>query len=310
MNRRNELPPHLRRRGFRVIDARRAGVPARRLDASDLDAPLRGVRVPTGGQRRDAVAALLGPGQAFTGPTAAKIWGMPLPRHWHDDERLWVSTWSRNWTMRRDGVVSSRRSDGAVVRHGGYPVLDAVRTWCSLGLLLAGHDLVAVADRLVTASPRSPALAAPEQLLAATARNGRGVRALRAALAESRPGAWSRPESLLRVAVTRARLPEPVLNSDVPVGGERFAAPDLAWPDFMVCAEYDGFWHDDPRRRADDLERHELLADAGWLVTHIRKRDLFPEPLVAVARVLRRLTSRGYHHPGTIERSDGTSWLP
>jgi predicted DNA-binding helix-hairpin-helix protein len=50
--------------------------------------------------------------------------------------------------------------------------------------------------------------------------------------------------------------------------------------------------------------------DAGWVVTHIRKRDLFPEPLVAVARILRRLSSRGYLHTRTIERSDGTSWLP
>jgi very-short-patch-repair endonuclease len=78
----------------------------------------------------------------------------------------------------------------------------------------------------------------------------------------------------------------------------------------MVCAEYDGGWHDDRRRRRADLERQELLADAGWLVVRFRARDLFPEPLVAVARVLRRLTSRGYRHAVVIERAGSSGWEP
>jgi hypothetical protein len=108
----------------------------------------------------------------------------------------------------------------------------------------------------------------------------------------------------------RAGFPEPSLNQNVSVGRGRSAAPDIGWPEFKVGVEYDGIWHDDPRQRAEDLERHELLADAGWLVVHIRSRDLFPEPLVAVARILRRMTERGYRHLGLVERALLPSLLP
>jgi hypothetical protein len=228
MNRRRELPPELQGRAFRVGDALSAGVTARRLDASDLEAPLHGARGPRHVSNLDAVAALLRPGQAFTGPTAAVIWGMPLPLRWQNDSRLWVSTLSRNWTMRRPDVVGRRRSAGDVMSLNGYPVLDPVRTWCSLAPLLELHDLVAVADRIVTSSRRAPALAEAHRLHTAASTAARGSRALRAALLESRAGAWSRPESLLRIAATRAGLPEPDLNTGVPVGAGRVAAPETS----------------------------------------------------------------------------------
>lgn len=207
--------------------------------------------------------------------------------------------------MRRPGVIASRRTTGVVHTVGGLPVLDPVSTWCALAQVLDVPDLVAVADRIVTTSPRLRALASTRSLEQALGSLGgaRGIVALRAALCESREGAWSRPESLLRVAVVRAGLPEPLLNAAVPVGGGRSSAPDLGWPQFKVAVEYDGFWHDTPQQRSADLERHELLADIGWLVVHIRKGDVFPDPLVAVARILRRLTERGYRHSGSIERA-------
>ncbi|HWM34130.1 MAG TPA: hypothetical protein VNR36_07810 [Pseudolysinimonas sp.] len=308
MTRRKPLPEQFRGRGFRVGDARAVGVPSRRLDANDLDAPVRGARVPAGGRSVEALAAVLGDGQAFTGPTAAQIWGMPLPRRWQRDSRMWVSTLSRDRAMRRPGVVGSRRSSGAALIRGGLPVLDPARTWASLGALLAVHDLVAVADRIVTERRGHPALASLDELVDVARRQRRGSRALRQALCEVRPGAWSRPESLLRLAVLRCGLPEPRLNEAVDVGSGRTAAPDLSWPAQKVCAEYDGAWHDDPAQRAADLERHELLADAGWLITHIRARDLFPHAMPAVARILRRLTERGYRHPAPIESALLPSW--
>jgi very-short-patch-repair endonuclease len=206
-------------------------------------------------------------------------------------------------------VVASRRASGAASHVQGHAVLDPARTWTSLARILEGHDLVAVADRIITDSPRLRALATAEELRDIVGTTRVGAPALRAALGEMRPGAWSRPESLLRVALVRAGLPEPQLNTPVSVGG-RDAIPDLNWAEFRVCAEYDGQWHDDPKRRAADLERHELLADAGWLVTHIRARDLFPDPMVAVARILRRLSERGYRHPGAIRRAVPAGWIP
>jgi hypothetical protein len=212
--------------------------------------------------------------------------------------------------MNRPCVVASRRKHGHIEHVAGHAVLDPVQTWCSLASVLEVHDLVAVADRIITTSRSAKALASPEDLTQALSTVRYGRPSLVRAASEMRMGAWSRPESLTRVACLRAGLPEPVLNTAVPVGGGRRAAPDLAWPEFMVCAEYDGSWHDNPRQRADDLERHELLVDGGWVVTHIRAHDLFPEPLVAVARILRRLNSRGYRHPGVVRRGLEMSWLP
>jgi hypothetical protein len=310
VTRRAELPPSLPRPAFRVRDALNRGVAPGRLGARDLDSSVHGARIMPGGVMLDAVAAVLGDGQAFAGPTAAKIWGMPLPRRWEQDERLWVSTPSRDRAMRRPGVVGIRRSLAVATEHRGYRVLVPAHTWATLAGVLASHDLVAVADRIVTTSPHHRALASTAALQQVAGWPGRGRRMLQSALGESREGAWSRTESLLRVALTRAGIPEPLLNPEVALGRAQRAFPDLAWPEFMVCAEYDGGWHDDRRRRRADLERQELLADAGWLVVRFRARDLFPEPLVAVARVLRRLTSRGYRHPGVIERAGSSGWDP
>jgi very-short-patch-repair endonuclease len=306
---RTPLPPEFDDRAFRVTEARAVGVLWQRLSASDLDAPTHGARVPVGGSMLDALAAVMTPDQAFTGPTAARLWRIPLPRLVEADERVWVSTFGRDRSMRRDGVVARRRTHGAVLRVDGYPVLDPARTWCSLAGVLATHDLVAAGDRIVTTSPRLPALAdaAALELTLRTIRRGR--RQLEDALREVRCGAWSRPESLLRIALVEAGLPEPALNVPVRVG-RRVAVPDLAWSEFRVAVEYDGAWHDDRSQRLADLERHELLADEGWLVVRIRAAELFPEPLIAVARILRRLTSRGYHHVGSIERAGLTRWLP
>ncbi len=312
MNRRVELPPHLSERAFAVREARNAGVPWRRLNASDLDAPFHGARVVAGGSQLAALSAVLAPDQAFTGPTSANIWGMPLPRRLQEDPRIWVSNLSHDRSMRRPGVVATRRSSGAVLRRLGYPVLDPVRTWASLAGILGVHDLVAAADRMVTSSPRVPALMTAADLAVRVEALGmrRGSRAVRLALLGVREGSWSRPESLLRIALLGCGLPEPRLNEPFPVGSGRFAYPDLAWPEFMVCAEYDGLWHDDPARRSADIERHELLADVGWLVTHLRSRDLFPVPLSAVSRILSRLTERGYAHPTPLERAALPRFLP
>ncbi len=237
---------------------------------------------------------------------------MPLPRRLEDDRRIWVSTLSSDRAMRRPGVVASRRSSGSVVRRSGYPVLDPVRTWASLAGMLDLHDLVAAGDHIVAARPGTPALMTAVELAAQLDIIGmrRGLKAARQAIGEIHEGARSRPESLLRIALLRCGFPMPRLNEPTPVGPGRFAFPDFAWPEFMVCAEYDGTWHDDPEQRFADLERHEQLADAGWLVTHMRSRDLFPNPLPAVSRILRRLTERGYQHPNRIERALLPTFMP
>ena len=293
MNARHALPPTLPT-AFLVSGARAAGVSRKRLEASDLHPVFHGVRSVVADPIIGLVPALSAD-QAFCGPTAAAIWDLPLPRRWENDARVHVSSSGPN-RMRRPGVVASRRSSLTSVMVDGLPVLDPVSTWVSLGSLLAPWNLTAVADRLVSGTLKTPALSTISELHSRLATAGRvpGVRALWESLDDVRVGSWSRPETLFRLVIVRAGLPEPVLNWAVALDDGRFAYLDLAWPEFMIALEYDGRRHDDPRQRQADLERHERLADAGWIVVHVRATDLFGQPSALVARLVRRLRSRGF----------------
>src|SRR5690606_27529993 len=78
------LPPAIPRPAFAVRDALRAGVDANRLRRGDLARPFRGVReVVASTELRERCAAyltIMRPDAYFCGPTAAALWGLPLPR--------------------------------------------------------------------------------------------------------------------------------------------------------------------------------------------------------------------------------------
>ncbi|HXR45184.1 MAG TPA: DUF559 domain-containing protein, partial [Pseudolysinimonas sp.] len=185
--------------------------------------------------------------------------------------------------------------DPAIVRirqRSGLRVLSPADTWCSLGTVLGVPDLVAVADFLLEGAPLGGIRAecTREELEDAVARRRDvpGVPRLRAALPLARSGAWSRPESLLRVALHQCGLPEPALNH--PVG--RFFV-DLAWPGVRFGIEYDGDHHRDPAQFARDIERQELIADEGWRLMRVTRADLFQRTSATVTRVWSRLTELG-----------------
>jgi Protein of unknown function (DUF559) len=171
---------------------------------------------------------------------------------------------------------------------------------------LAPWDLTCVADRLVSGTLRTPPLGSIGDLHRGVDDAGRipGIRALREALIDTRAGSWSRPESLLRLLLIRAGLPEPTLNAPVPLLDGGRAYPDLAWPEYLVAIEYDGRWHDGSGQRATDSERHERLVDAGWLVVHVRSDDVFDRPSALVARIVSRLRERGFALAKSVQWAD------
>lgn len=293
MTARKPLPAHLAP-SFRVGDALSSGVSRKRLQAGDLRRAVHGTRSTTD-DRRLALVAVMAPDQAFAGPTAAAIWSLPLPHRFASDARLHVCSFGPN-QMRRLGVVSSRRTTMRRVLRDGVPVLDPVCTWLSLGPLLPPWDLTCVADRLVSGTLRTPPLVSLRDLCRGMDDAGRipGIRSLRAALVDTRAGSWSRPETLLRLLLVRAGLPEPTLNAPVVLLDGGLVSPDLAWPEYRVVIEYDGRWHDEPGQRAADSERHERLVDAGWLVVRVRSDDLFDRASAVVARIVSRLGERGF----------------
>jgi len=245
-----------------------------------------------------AYAPKMPPGSAFAGLTAARLWKLPLPAYAGSDIRtLEVAARSPRraptGTHVRGGQYDPRVT--RVVRLRGIPVLSAVDAWCSLAPHLDVADLTAAADHIVAETPdRRVALATAEDLdRALAARWGtRGTVALRRALADVRAPSWSRPESLLRLVLMSAHIPEPMLNHEVTLGSHRFRL-DLAWPDVRFGIEYDGDQHRDVREFAHDIRRQELIQDTAWGLMRVTRADLFDRPRELVERVSLRLADRG-----------------
>ena len=118
-----------------------------------------------------------------------------------------------------------------------------------------------------------------------------GIRHIGRALDLVDPGAESPRESLLRVVLVTSGCPAPVTQLTIVNGaGEFVARVDLGWPRIKVAVEYDGAYHDDPRRVARDRARLNALRAAGWTVFVIDRAQLArPDDVVAMLRpVLQR----------------------
>lgn len=179
----------------------------------------------------------------------------------------------------------------------GLPTTDAATTWASLGAHLDLEDLVAAADALlwIPTDPggfnpwlRTDPVCTREQLQAVLERGQwRGASDLRDALALARTGAASRPETLLRLHLIRAGLPEPELNQDIYADDGRWLAnADLVLRKHRVCIEYQGAQHRSASHYAADIDRRQWLAEAGWVMVEVPAAHLFRSPHEVVRRVL------------------------
>ncbi len=309
MPQREPLPPALAGRVFSVAAARAEGVSDGRLRSADLARPFHGVRTPVGAgddvlQRCQAIAQRMQPGQFFSHLTAARLWGAPLPDRFGAGEPLHVSTVAPQRPPHTRGVVGHEVQPGsvAVVTRYGFPVTDAPATWVQLATLLPREELVVVGDHLVlnpqewdAEDPRPFAMLGDlaERL---AAHRGRGRRAAAAALARVRTGAESRPETLLRLLLVDAGLPEAEVNVTLyKENGHFLARVDLVYPQWHVGVEYDGEQHRESAKQYDsDMYRRERLARAGWDVVYVRARGLFATPTDTVARVREALHRAGW----------------
>jgi hypothetical protein len=287
-----------------------------RLRGPDLSRPFHGVRAlataPDPAEsdldrmlRRCAdFAPLLVDGRFFSHATAAAIWGCPLPQGSMAVSAIHVSARFPRVAPRGEGVVGHQAMDpriGTVVRHG-FAVSDAASTWLALASMLPLDELVAVGDHLVLdsfvldpANPR-PFTTIAELHARTDAFHGRGARRALTALRLIRLGAESRPETLLRLLLLRARLPAPELNLEVrDAGGGWLGRADLVWPRWRTVAEYDGDQHrSSPKQYDKDISRIDRFVAAGWKVVRVRKRGLFVTPQDTVARVTDALASQGW----------------
>ncbi|GAA1796030.1 endonuclease domain-containing protein [Agromyces lapidis] len=307
MPRRVPIPIDLQARAFSISEGLYAGLGESRLRGRDLVRPFHGVRAV--GAASGVVARCrsylprLRDGQFFSHEIAAFLWGMPRPRRFEAADPLHVSSFVPERAPRTRGVVGHELRPGRaeVVGRSGLPVADAASTWLHLASVLGLDDLVAAGDHLVLDpavleldDPR-PYLGVDSLRAAADGFRGRGRRLAVEAVSLVRVGAESRPETLLRLLLMRAGLPEPELNFVVEGAGGRFLARvDLAYPEFKVAVEYDGDQHRSDSRQYDhDIARFDRLHDAGWHVVRVRARGLFRFPDETAARVERVLATRG-----------------
>lgn len=298
---------------FTTAEARALGISPQRLRAPDILTLRRGVRarrdVPF--TVRDVVAALQrGSSTAVAcGLTAARIWGLPLPRDLFGPgvgDAPWGEVIELNDAGRdrrpHPGVLWHRRAyhPDQVALSAGLRLTTRVTTWRDLGGVLPLDDLVIIGDHLVRV-PR-PGLEGRDEPystvedLRAVLRDwsGRGARALRDAVELIRVGSDSPAETRLRLACTRAGLPPPRRNERIHGDGVDLGVPDLSWDEWRVCAEHEGPCHLTPGQLERDIERGERRRRHGWIEVRTTARDLRAGGARAVHRITEALRSRGW----------------
>jgi hypothetical protein len=239
--------------------------------------------------RARAYAPWLRSGDRFSHATAAALWGLPLPGPVTD---LHVTAIGAHNRPRGQGVIGHRTHDAGVVLRDDLPVSMPGALFVELATELGLDDLVAVGDALIldpqVLDPRDiRPWATIDELAIASRTSRRGCRRARAALAFVRQGAESRPETLLRLLLVRAGLPEPDLNVEIrDVAGRLLGRADLVYRKAHVIVEYDGDHHRTSTAQYEkDMTRVERLIAAGWTVIRVRARGLFVTPGETAARV-------------------------
>jgi hypothetical protein len=121
----------------------------------------------------------------------------------------------------------------------------------------------------------------------------RGSGLLRRALAEVAEGVRSTVEADLRDLIRWARLPPPLYNPRLLVGGEFLAMPDCWWPESGVAGEADSrAWHFSPGDWEQTLARHARMSAHGIIVLHFTPQRIRSQRR-EVAEEIRRALAAG-----------------
>jgi len=228
----------------------------------------------------EALAHRLPPTCAFSGLTAARVFGLELGL----DQSVEVSAplglplrCTGDWTVRH---VSLRSGD--TICHQGLPVTSPTRTFFDLARFLQRSDGVAALDWAL--HHRWVLLPRLGRYVDERSR-WRGVKRARRALAMADGRSESPMESRLRVILLDAGLPPP--DVQVWVGDRRI---DLAYRDVKLGIEYDGDTHRD--RLVEDNRRQNWLVAAGYVLLRFTAADVYQRPAAIVAQVGAQLQAR------------------
>lgn len=276
------------------------GVPAARLRRRDLHRPLRGVLLEPGSAvnpvsfeaQVKSLQHLLRPGMFLSGRTAARVYGIPLVgRH----TLLEVGAIRPIKPPNRTGVVRGHQLRPGVLLElprGPAWLPTTPEAWALLARSTSLAGLVMAGDFLISGSRRwAEPLSSIGELTAAAQRfeGTSGTLLRRRALPLLRTGVESPAESLVRLTIIDAGLPEPQTQCPVLAEGRLFSA-DLGYPQWRIAIEHEGSYHfeggvEQARR---DIERHEAMAAAGWIVLRTTAVDL-RNPRNFIARLARAI---------------------
>ncbi|MFC0672768.1 hypothetical protein [Brachybacterium hainanense] len=204
----------------------------------------------------------------------------------------------RTPVTRRRGMVIHRFESGPTAQRGRVRLSSVVEVLRELAADLPLYDLVAAIDGVIGAGQPVRGVTR-EDIAARIAVLGArpGIARLREALDRSRENVRSPSESVMRMLIVDAGLPEPRVNVAVldPETGQ-LRVLDLVWEGAMRVLEYDGDVHRTKARWREDETRADELRALGWDIVRANGDDLL-RPLRILLRVAKALRRRGIEVP-------------
>jgi hypothetical protein len=244
---------------------------------------------PTHTVRSFAVQRFLLPQGVITGASAAYLYGIRIMA---DDRPVEAVVPVPHGPIK--GVVQHHgpMDPGEVVDRHGIRLTTPVRACWDLTLHRDLSEAVVFVDQFLHSGLVS---SAELESYARERQGGRGWRRLLKMAQLAKAGAESPEESRIRVHMVEWGAPEPVTQHVVTMDGRFVARTDLAWPDYRVAVEYDGYaYHSAPSDLARDRARLNALATAGWIVIHVTAGQLRDNPGKVADEVLAALRARGW----------------
>ena len=215
-------------------------------------------------------------GAVLYGSTALQVLDVALPSRLQDWDTCHILVPEGVTRPAREGVSAHRSLYPLRVwaQAWGLPVLNPVEHWLQLsGASL--DEMVEVGDGFLRR--RLPLLTLDEMTSAMSACAGRwGVAKAHQAMQWVRPGTDSMYETVTRLILIHAGLPEPAVNLEVycPSSGMTFHL-DLGYEKEKLGVEYDGAVHVGDRTQMEiDANRRRILQDEGWLLISVTAAQL------------------------------------
>ncbi|ALV46294.1 hypothetical protein MB46_13205 [Arthrobacter alpinus] len=299
-----DIPPTPRLPGgpFTLVEAQALGLSRDKLRSREFAGVSRNLYRPASWdfELRDAGRALCAatPGAWISHTTAARLHRLILPPWMSESNELHLSKSRKLPGTRRRGIVGHT----VVALSDEVEYIDELRistrprTWLDLARTLRLDELVCMGDQLIRIprpefEGRSNPFATLEQLRAMVDRhkNLQGIVRAREALELMRVGADSGPETLMRLAMLNAGLPEPELQLKL-WEGPNVPSADAGYRARRIALQYDGAHHYDAAQRHSDKRRDKAFRAAGWTVLVFTDKDLaneFQDAVLLIKKALR-----------------------